>query len=877
MKRRHRLISEICTLAAVFAVAAPVLAGTGFVRDENGVKVLDFCVSVRFIATPQQLQKIKDAFADASPILADMTDGQMRFGNVSVANAFGACSEAEVWVHPGEDRALATSGLYGIRGTHINMYYVSNFDSGPMHPPEDYAYTLAHEFGHHLWNLRDEYDGPIGCCTPTSNAPCPPEANICDCEPSPGSMDATFCVMDNYFRRGGNIGSVWNVEPPIFGEFTLDEFCIEENHDPDGDTYQHSIHGESCWETIAAHPLRGLQPPAGLPDDPGPVVPATTFDTLSDQSRFALVLDRSGSMAAGDVGDTATRLTRAMQSAHVLINITKDGDQLGIMSFNSNTATEFALTEMDDGARQDAKDSMLDLTPAGTTAIGTALAAGRDLLAPFPDSCNQPVVLLTDGFSNTGPDELDLIDSLISERIPVTTIAVGGQTNEATLMEIASRTGGRYWHVDEEVDAAYISTWVAAELMDCQGAIDDLEGDIPGGLAAGGLATHQIVVDDLTTQLTIVLLWSDSDADLTVNLIAPNGMVITRSLAIAHPEIDFYDGIGQEVYKVREAAVPLKGTWQVLVIPENPAGTHYRVMALSNAEDYCLSAASHQPMYDCNEPIRVLATPQFQGRPLLDAMVTAEFVTPGGASGVLTLVDNGDPANGDFEAGDGTYAARLNATGEPGTYKFIITARHENGVTAEGEKLFAERGIPTTPLSPPAFQRLAQVHVLVRECGAGACCTQAGCIDDVEGLESCAAAGGVYGGSGSTCLDTDGDGVADACSGLDCFESAACSDGNACTCDSCDGGVCSHQVKHFWADANCDLSSQADLADILCVLDGFTDFSACPNGDLFPPCVGDGVIDLRDILAVLDGFRGQVLCTACGGADAGGEPPAGVR
>jgi hypothetical protein len=52
-----------------------------------------------------------------------------------------------------------------------------------------------------------------------------------------------------------------------------------------------------------------------------------------------------------------------------------------------------------------------------------------------------------------------------------------------------------------------------------------------------------------------------------------------------------------------------------------------------------------------------------------------------------------------------------------------------------------------------------------------------------------------------------------------------------------------------------------NIDDIICVLNGFGNFSLCPLGDL-APCFGNGIIDLNDILGVLAAFGGADPC--CG-------------
>ena len=230
----HRVRASLGHLAFAAALAfglAPsdALGGTGRIRASGGVNHVDFCVSIRFQATAAEIANIQRAFTDGSAVLADATDGQFRFGHVDIVNDSRASRQAEVWIINGTGRAFATCGSFGTPGTHITMYYNSNFVGAPAVAGD--AYTVAHEFAHHLWGVKDEYSGPGPMGTTVA----------AECEPAPGANTANFCLMDNYFTRGGNIGAGGT------GTYTLDELCTAGNHDPDTDTYQ-----ESRWRWCPA-------------------------------------------------------------------------------------------------------------------------------------------------------------------------------------------------------------------------------------------------------------------------------------------------------------------------------------------------------------------------------------------------------------------------------------------------------------------------------------------------------------------------------------------------------------------------------------------------------------------------------------------------
>jgi len=90
-RTRQYLLTFLAVLFIAALSAQRTHAGTGTFKDGK----FNFCVSVRFEATPAELQRIQDTFARASRYLADATDGQHQFGTVSIVNNGGAGDQAE--------------------------------------------------------------------------------------------------------------------------------------------------------------------------------------------------------------------------------------------------------------------------------------------------------------------------------------------------------------------------------------------------------------------------------------------------------------------------------------------------------------------------------------------------------------------------------------------------------------------------------------------------------------------------------------------------------------------------------------------------------------------------------------------------------------
>ena len=140
-----------------------------------------------------------------------------------------------------------------------------------------------------------------------------------------GGSTADACIMEGSAGQGDQLDADGNLIPP---GGRIRRFCVASNHDPDHDTTQDRAHGRSCWQTMGDAGFDLVVPddlPVGAdPDDSAP----PSFTELVTVPRFAVVLDRSGSMA----GD---KLDQAKIGAHFLLDTLVNGDELALISFAS--------------------------------------------------------------------------------------------------------------------------------------------------------------------------------------------------------------------------------------------------------------------------------------------------------------------------------------------------------------------------------------------------------------------------------------------------------------------------------------------------------------------------------------------------------------
>jgi uncharacterized protein (TIGR03437 family) len=668
-----RITKASCCLFLLVACALPTMAGSG--RFKNGV--YDFCVSVRFNANDADLQKIRDAFSRASQVLADATDGQQRFGTITIVNNSGASETAEYWVNSGAGRAYATIGQYGVRGTHVNLYFASNFQG--TDGADGDSFTIAHEHAHHSFGVVDEYSGPM-------------VADGADCAVRPEPNTLNYCLMDNYFVRGGRQGGG--------SAYTLKEFCVAGNHDPDGNNFQSTWNMQSCWQTIAAHPKRSATAPVGLPVTTVPAVPAVMFKNGTADLRVMLVIDRSGSM------DIESRLGFAKSGANQFINFLRTNDSVGVVSFSSSSSLNFPLTKITGvGTKTAAKGTINALVADGTTNIGGGLQTAIDQFTAQTDrSCAEIIVLLTDGDHNTGTPPASVIPKLQEEGITVITVGLGAgisTSGEVTLQNIASQTGGKFFRVS---NAFGLSGLFLNLVFESYGS--GLLTRSPLALAPGQTSETNVLVEPGTSSATFATTFSQASANLTFSLRSPSGLVISEAMLP-----NFVTLLKENNSIAFQVNAPEAGTWKMLVT----AGTGFQgqaeVIALAEHVGTQLIAAVKKETLTAPEAIEIQATPLFEGANVTGAIVSGVVTRPDGTKVTIPFFDDGNIANADAVANDGIYGAKFSSYRGNGVYSFDIIALINNGQTYAGEALFLAQ--PTNSKLVPNFQRIGSTTAIV--------------------------------------------------------------------------------------------------------------------------------------------------------------------
>lgn len=165
------------------------------------------------------------------------------------------------------------------------------------------------------------------------------------------------------------------------------------------------------------------------------------------QVALALVIDRSGSM-------TGLPLEMAKLACRATLAILEPSDLIEVIAFDSKPSRAVRLQRV--GTRATIEADIARIQPGGGTEIFQSVdMAYQDLAAT--DARKKHMIVLTDG--NADADGIyELATAAFAEGITLTTVGLGGGTNEALLRMMAEAGGGRYHHAADPAQLPRIFT-----------------------------------------------------------------------------------------------------------------------------------------------------------------------------------------------------------------------------------------------------------------------------------------------------------------------------------------------------------------------------------------------------------------------------------
>ncbi len=593
-----------------------------------------------------------------------------------------SCSDV-VWNRE-DGRAVAYWAFYCDPGKGRVSMYDEVFD-GFIQPAENLGFILAHELGHTIYGLDDEYVDYYDEDDVLRGA------SICVDE-----GDNTCAMADRY------VGHWCDGSNHLFTNEDWPDF-----HNPAGESY-------SCWaEAVSTQSDLSHQEGSYLPPtDPPELVTCHFLDPENVINDAVLLLDSSGSMAYADQhGTEAIRL--ASDAALLFYNKTVPGEYSGVVQFNDEVADPWPIPYGPFGG----EETSLEIDPSGSTDICLAIQEATQAITTQGNGGNQNIRLFSDGKDNTGCDPVDAASTAWLEHgIRVHTLAFGDADRD-DLQDIADAGAGTALiggadsaNIDEpnphelKSDLTRMHYGLTSRVQIFED-LAELPQDV--GLLAppverlfhvpgGATAMHFVWLGNRYTQLASGGLCEFSFLDLELE--SPSGVLYTPEAVDASIDAE---------YSTAHVLNPEAGTWTARAwttdfICTGPHNVSIAWHGYIEHEEVFGGAGTRTRRAPLDEPV-VLEANMFNGALVTNIQAQAR-VRHRGQTWNIPLVDDG--TGPDQHAGDGLYTGVFNSAGQqvlPGGYQVVVRLEADESTASHVETGYLpDPDDPDEPPPPPS-------------------------------------------------------------------------------------------------------------------------------------------------------------------------------
>ncbi len=159
---------------------------------------------------------------------------------------------------------------------------------------------------------------------------------------------------------------------------------------------------------------------------------------------IAIVLDRSGSMKG-------EKIQHAKRAALAAVDRLRDDDIVSVVTYDTNVRVLVPATRASD--RDSIRQAIESIQADGNTALFAGVSKGAAEVRKFLDDKHvNRIILLSDGLANVGPSsptELEQLgQSLLKEKISVSTLGLGSGYNEDLMTSLAAASSGNHVFIE---------------------------------------------------------------------------------------------------------------------------------------------------------------------------------------------------------------------------------------------------------------------------------------------------------------------------------------------------------------------------------------------------------------------------------------------
>jgi uncharacterized protein YegL len=671
----------------------------GAMFGEDDAKFMDEKVN-----RDNRARQIEEAIRYWSDVLYEASNGAHRLGRVTIYQAGKFVEASNIrWRESG--RADATLNGYRRAGqmagdttSKINLYdkeqgYVFIGILPTTDSKENNArlgYVLAHESGHFIYGVQDEYaeEGkrtipPAGNTLMKSHESVPISAN--------SWAPLNFSTPLNYLGVGVNTNqmsyygrSVWEtlVLPPNgTGDVNTDDGTKAIAHFPRAvytfnevpDTVWDALPGGSPDDLAGAPESDYIITNSGKPADYAHNAKAQsdleiTWIPVMAPTIYQIVIDHSGSMAGDNYDDEP--LDKAKSAARSFLGKLNMGSYVGVVAFSSSPSQIYPITQITEEniavEFPKIRAAINGLTSGGGTAIydsaldaldnmNTAFAGISKEYAGLPDyAMSGTTVLITDGDdTSSSRTPADVTRAYNAARVPLMIIGFGTGINaQKPLQDLSNSTGGSFFASPTDNVALSKAITAAASVVSEIEFVGEEYANVP----AGGSASVTFTLDNTLADATFNISYPGTETDITT-VVTGGGKTETAS---------GYDDSGFAEQSASFTA-PAAGTYTVKYTnttagalevycalygtPDSSVGSYH--LALSNAR----TEEPQEVNTKGKEKLYAVVTKDGELLTGIDSISGAIYDEKGTKVSDVLFRDDGNLTTGDSQALDGFYSA----------------------------------------------------------------------------------------------------------------------------------------------------------------------------------------------------------------------------
>lgn len=689
------------TALVVFSLLAPdAMAAKHALTKVNynattGITYIDMVVSVDWdfntppsqliegVNTPLDKTYIQNVLSSSSELLYTMTEGKMRLGKVSVYGNSVFIDNADIQIFNKEGRANAHLSGLNRRGFRTEMFVV---ESGTPYTPFKLGQVIAHEFGHYVLAVADEYREPGKLDTSNIGSPQDrdtPRNTIMNDQAAFSSLSTSADYADSLQRQTAHFRS--------YGMSAWETLVS----DPKNDTDYAKTFGRVWYDSF-----KNIKAPTTLthPKDPAAARADMRMAYMDGTLRGVIVIDLGSQLPESIAG--------FIKAAEASIDAMVAGSQVAVMTVSgTEVKTLVPLTTFPDSVKTEATRARVKASVASVVAGPTAtasldsvltqaailaspLAAARDAATkagtPLPESnsvdiVQTPVITLYATNSSTITAATGTV--LTDGEVTLNSVLLDSGAGDGNVALIVGISSGRLAEAKTASDLMRKSVQITNES----------EGKMVQALAsteADSLAT----TEKLPLKITIgsnaidgdvtITAYTGSNSGLDMTLTSPTGGLVTVANAIAFgitSEVDLDEGT--VIFKLPGTLAGRAGDWTATLTASKATTEAVSIEASVASNLTVKTEIKGGTAADPSTPI--LTATVSQPMAVKGAIVTAKIYDMNHVLIKDGIVLKDDGVAPDIAAGDGVYTASLaGVLSKAGAYEIDVYVSNA-GLTAK--------------------------------------------------------------------------------------------------------------------------------------------------------------------------------------------------